>query len=62
MEPLLVPNVMARRMVSDFLQARTDARKAELRAERQRRRQQKQQQQQQSGAGRPVGQPQTGGL
>ena len=49
MEPLLVPNVMARRMVSDFLQARTDARKAELRAERQRRRQLKQQ-------------PQTGGL
>ena len=40
MEPLLVPNVMARRMVSDFLQARTDARKAELRAERQQQRQQ----------------------
>ena len=45
MEPLLVPNVMARRMVSDYVQAKTNERRAALKAEatEQRRRRRRQQ-------------------
>lgn len=60
MEPLLVPNVMARRMVSDYLQARTDARKAQLKAER--RQEQRQQRQQRKGGRQQQQAAGTGGL
>ena len=36
MQPVLVPNVMARRMISDYVRGKTEARKAQLRAARRR--------------------------